>query len=75
MRFTSLVNKVAKQGRFSRRSDREARKRELFALICRLVRVGRIIRTNNFLTLAPQDTCLTSKHLETVIGDLPHPNL
>ena len=44
MRFTSVVNSTVRQWRFEARCDRERKKIELFKLVGKLIRMGRLER-------------------------------
>jgi hypothetical protein len=79
MPITSLVNSAAKWGDYGCRADREQRKLDLFKLIGRLIRQGRLRRiARNFVLLATVEE--QKRHEESVARqapplELPAPNV
>jgi hypothetical protein len=54
--ITTLVNSVARQGNFSKRADYDRKRVELFKVVGRLIRTGRLDRVGRkHVTIAPPD--------------------
>jgi hypothetical protein len=77
MRITTLVNATVKKGNFIERSSREAKKVELFKLIGRMIRSGRLQRVaRKNVTLPASDEpyrAYLAKFAAPI--DLPKPNI
>ena len=77
--ITTLVNSAAKWGDYGTRTDREQRKLELFRLIGRLIKQGRLRRiARNYVLLAtPEEQKRHQESLPKVaeLIDMPAPNV
>jgi hypothetical protein len=77
MRITSVVNKTVQHWRFAARSDRERKKIELFRLVGKLIRMGRLERVGRKFVNIP----LTDERYQAYLAkvslpiDLPRPNV
>ena len=77
MRFTSVVNAVVRRGNYTRRADREAKKAELFRLLCRLIRTGLLDRVGRKHVNVPRTDARRRAYLASISTplDLPTPDV
>lgn len=77
MRFTSVVNAVVRRGNYTYRADREAKKAELFRLVCKLIRIGLLDRVGRKHVNLPRSDARRRAYLASSNAplDLPPPNL
>lgn len=73
MKFTSLVNAVVRQGHYSRRDERESKKCEMFKLIGRLIRMGRLDRVGRKHITIPRNDFRYRAYVESFTQSLPPP--
>ena len=77
MKFTSLVNAVARLGNYSRRADYDCKRVELFKLVGRLIRIGRLDRVGRKHVGMPRSDDRRRAYLAAAAQpvNLPPPNL
>jgi hypothetical protein len=77
MRITTLVNVVARQGNYSRRADYDRRRVELFGVISKLLRTGRLDRAGRKHVIIPMSDARRQAYLATASQplDLPPPQV
>lgn len=77
MPITALVNAAAKWGDYSTRTDREKRKIQLFKLIGKLIRIGRLQRVGRrYVTIPANDDKYQAYLAQAAIPvELPEPNV
>jgi hypothetical protein len=77
MRLTSVVNKTVRHWHFAARSDRERKKIELFKLVGKLIRMGRLERVGRKYVNIPATDERYQAYLAKAASpiDLPKPNV
>jgi hypothetical protein len=77
MRLTTLVNAVGKLGNFTRRADYDRKRVELFRLVGRLIRTGRLDRVGRKHVGIPRTDSRRQAYLAAVSAplDLPPPQV
>ncbi|MCX6925147.1 MAG: hypothetical protein NT154_18330 [Verrucomicrobia bacterium] len=77
MKFTNLVNAVARLGNYSRRADYDRKRVELFKLVGRLILTGRLDRVGRKHVAIPRTDARRWAYLTTASQplELPPPSL